>query len=83
MTCTRPCPAVAGPRDLDAGAHLLRQRRSSTNLFITVSVEQGLTSFGTLFISPKGVMEVYDPSGANTPVSDFTALSGVSFPLGS
>jgi hypothetical protein len=57
--------------------------RPSTNLFITVSVEEGETNFGTLFISPKGVMEVYTPDGANTPAADFTALSGVSFPLGS
>jgi hypothetical protein len=64
-------------------ATLPKRYRPSTNLFITVSVAEGVTNFGTLFISPKGVMEVYDPAGANTPVSDFTALSGVSFPLGS
>ena len=40
--------------------------RPSTNLFITVSVEEGETNFGTLFISPKGVMEVYTQDGANT-----------------
>ena len=64
-------------------ARLPARYRPATNLFITVSVAQGLTNFGTLFISPRGVMEVYAPAGANTPVSDFTALSGVSFPLGS
>jgi hypothetical protein len=58
--------------------------RPATNLWITVSVEQGLSNDGTLYISPKGVMEVYaTPTDAGTPASDFTALGGVSFPLGS
>ena len=57
--------------------------RPKTNLFITVSVEQGITNFGTLFINTKGVMEAYAPDGAGTPASDFTSLAGVSFPLGS
>jgi hypothetical protein len=58
--------------------------RPATNLFITVSVEEGLSNVGTLFISPKGVMEAYaTPPGEGTPASDFTDLSGVSFPLGS
>jgi hypothetical protein len=58
--------------------------RPAVNMFITVSVAEGVSNVGTLFISPKGVMEVYaTPTSAGTPASDFTALGGVSFPLGS
>jgi len=58
--------------------------RPATNLFITVSIEEGVSNVGTLFISPKGAMEVYaTPTGEGTPASDLTALGGVSFPLGS
>jgi hypothetical protein len=65
-------------------AVLPRGARPRTNVFVTVSVEQGVSNVGTLFISPKGVMEAYaTPTGVGTPASDFTDLSGVSFPLGS
>jgi hypothetical protein len=65
-------------------AVLPKGARPATNLFITVSVEQGVSNVGTLFISPKGVMEVYaTPTGEGTPASDLTTLGGVSFPLGS
>jgi hypothetical protein len=64
-------------------AVLPRGARPATNVFITVSIDEGLANFGTLFISPKGVMEVYVPSAAGTPASDFSSLAGVSFPLGS
>jgi len=65
-------------------AVLPKGARPATNLFITVSVGEGLSNVGTLFISPKGVMEVYEtPTGQGTPAADFTALGGVSFPLGS
>ncbi len=65
-------------------AVLPKGARPATNLFITVSVEEGVSNVGTLFISPKGVMEVYaTPTGVGTPAADFTALGGVSFPLGS
>jgi hypothetical protein len=58
--------------------------RPAVNMFITVSVEEGVSNVGTLFISTKGVMEVYaTPTDSGTPASDFTALGGVSFPLGS
>jgi hypothetical protein len=66
-----------------AFAYLPKGFRPAVNVFITVSVAEGVTNFGTLYISPKGEMEVYDPSNANTPVADFTDLTGVSFPLGS
>jgi hypothetical protein len=65
-------------------AVLPKGARPATNLWITVSVEEGVSNVGTLYISRSGVMEVYaTPTGAGTPASDFTALGGVSFPLGS
>jgi hypothetical protein len=65
-------------------AVLPKGARPATDLYITVSVEQGVSNVGTLLISPKGAMEVYaTPTGVGTPASDFTALGGVSFPLGS
>jgi hypothetical protein len=65
-------------------AVLPKGARPATNLFITVSVEEGVSNVGTLFISPKGVMEVYaTPTGVGTPAADLTTLGGVSFPLGS
>jgi hypothetical protein len=65
-------------------AVLPKGNRPATNLFITVSVEEGLSNVGTLYISPKGVMEIYaTPTDSGTPASDLTTLGGVSFPLGS